>query len=310
MPLTALSAAEVIVDKQRVRRRNMLPAHRFRVRQRSHFLICVAIPTLLALLMPIALSDRWLFIEGIAILIVMWLFVGGVGVSVGLHRHFSHRAFAAKPILRAVMAIFGCMAGQGSVSYWVALHRSHHTHSDQPGDLHSPVPAAHGLSSRWISFLHGHFGWVWHHDVPSPSRYAVDLINDRLIARIDGLYSWFVMSGILIPGLAGIAIWGGFNGFLIGAYWGGFLRMAIGHQIIWSINSICHFSGQSPYDTGDHSRNVGWLSILSFGESWHNNHHFYPTSAMFKHRWWQIDLGWAFICLVARLKLASNVKRH
>jgi stearoyl-CoA desaturase (Delta-9 desaturase) len=237
----------------------------------------------------------------------MWFLVGGVGVSVGLHRHFSHRAFVAKPSLRAAMAMLGCMAGQGTVSYWVALHRSHHTHSDRPGNLHSPVPAAHDTSNRWLAFLQGHIGWVWRHDVPSPIRYAADLIRDPLVVRIDRFYNWIVLSGIALPGLAGIAIWGGFNGFLIGAYWGG---LAFGHHIIWAINSLCHFSGNRPYDTGDQSSNVGWLSILSFGESWHNNHHQYPTSARFKHHWWQSDSGWAFIRLAKRLNFASSVKQH
>ena len=302
---------EVInTDKPRASTRNVLPASRFKFRQRGHFVVCVVLPTVLALVLPFALPDGWFSLGGFGLWAVMWFLVGGVGVSVGLHRHFSHRAFVATPFLRAVMAICGCMAGQGTVCYWVSLHRSHHTHSDQRGDSHSPVPEVHGMSSKWAAFVQAHIGWVWQHDVPSPIRYATDLIRDPLVARIDGLYNWIVLSGIVVPGLVGVAIWGGWGGFLIGAYWGGFVRLAVGHHIIWAINSVCHFAGQRPYDSGDHSTNVWWLSVLSFGESWHNNHHRSPTSASFKHRWWQSDIGWTFIQLAVRLGFASNIKRH
>ena len=292
------------------RNSNALPAHRFKTRQRGHFAVCVVLPTLLMLLMPLGLPDGWFSLTGIVLWAVMWFLVGGVGVSVGLHRHFSHRSFAARPFLRQIMAVLGCMAGQGPVCYWVALHRSHHTHSDQPGDSHSPIPSAHGLSSRWAAFAQGHICWVWRHDVPSPIRYAADLIRDPLVVRIDRLYNWIVLSGIALPGLAGLAIWGGWSGFLMGAYWGGIVRIAVGHHIIWAINSVCHFTGPRPHDTGDCSTNVWWLGVVSFGESWHNNHHQAPTSASFKHLWWQIDFGWVFIQLADRLGWASKVKRH
>ena len=299
---------------QRALHRNALPAHRFKTRQRSHFAVCVVLPTLLMLLVPLALPsplpNGWLSLEAIGLWAVMWFLVGGVGVSVGLHRHFSHRAFAARPFLRGVMAAFGCMAGQGTVCYWVALHRSHHTHSDQPGDSHSPIPSAHGLSSRWAAFVQGHIGWVWRHDVPSPTRYAADLIRDPLIVRVDRLYNWIVLSGIALPGFVGVAIWGGWSGFLVGAYWGGIVRIAVGHHIIWAINSVCHFAGHRPHETGDRSANVWWLGVLSFGESWHNNHHQAPTSASFKHHWWQLDIGWTSIQLAGRLGWASNIKEH
>lgn len=293
--------------------RHTLPAHRFKSRQRWHFALCVVLPTVLTLVLPFLLLDTLMSFKGLLLWWVMWFLVGGVGVSVGLHRHFSHRAFAAKPALRAVMAVLACMAGQGTVSYWVALHRSHHSHSDQPGDSHSPVPEAHGMSSRWGAFAQGHMGWVWRHDVPSPIRYAADLMRDPLIVRIDSHYWWIVASGVVLPGLAGVLIWSDaplWEGFLNGSFWGGFFRIALGHHIIWAINSACHFSGQRPYDTGDYSTNVPWLSVLSFGESWHNNHHQAPTCASFKHRWWQSDMGWAFIQLAGRLGLASNIKRH
>lgn len=298
----------------RKQHRHTLPAHRFTRRQRSHFAACVVLPSVLAVLMPFALPTGWLNWAGVGVWAFMWFLVGCVGVSMGLHRHFSHRAFAANGLLRTVMGVCGCMAAQGTISYWVSLHRAHHTHSDQAGDAHSPVPQTHGLSSKTLAFLQGHIGWTWRHDVPSPLRYAADLIRDPVVVRIDSLYGWIVASGVVLPGLAGVAIWGaefgGFNGFLLGAYWGGWVRLAVGHHIVWAINSVCHTAEHRSAATGDHSVNVGWLSVLSWGESWHHNHHLAATSASFKHAWWQLDVGWVVIQLAARLGWATGVKRH
>ena len=150
--------------------------------------------------------------------------------------------------------------------------------------------------------------------MPSPVRYAVDLVRDPLVMRIDSFYNWIVLAGVVLPGLVGIAIWGAefgnVDGFLLGAFWGGFVRIALGHHIIWAINSVCHTAGERSAITHDHSCNVWWLAVLSWGESWHHNHHLTATSASFKHAWWQLDIGWAVIQLAQRLGLASGVKRH
>ena len=65
--------------------------------------------------------------------------------------------------------------------------------------------------------------------------------------------------------------------------------MLLVHHSTFSINSLCHFFGRRAYDTEDESRNVFWLSIPTLGESWHNNHHAFPTSAEHGMKGWQID---------------------
>jgi stearoyl-CoA desaturase (delta-9 desaturase) len=288
--------------------RAVLPAARFRRQQLQHFLLCQAAPMILTVVLPFVLLPGWFAIEWIALMLLMWLFVGGFGVSVGLHRHFAHRAFSAPRPARVMMGIAGSMAAQGPVSYWVGIHRRHHTFSDQAGDPHSPHRAANGARTRLSAFVHGHFGWALSHDVPMPSRYSADLIRDSAIAWVDRKYWWLVAAGIIVPGILGIAIAGGLEGFVLGAYWGGVVRIALGHNVIWSINSLCHCIGRRPHDTPDHSRNFSLLSILSFGESWHNNHHVAPTRAKFAHHWWQFDIGWMVIRMMRALGMASNVK--
>ncbi len=85
--------------------------------------------------------------------------------------------------------------------------------------------------------------------------------------------------------------------------------MLLLHHVTYSINSICHVFGRRPYDSGDRSGNVAWLALASLGESWHNNHHAFPTSAHHGLRWWQVDLSALVIRGLERLGLAWNVVR-
>jgi stearoyl-CoA desaturase (Delta-9 desaturase) len=312
MSITAVNEDEPVSQRRRAAdpARLVLPASRFRRRHRLHFALCQALPIIAAIAMPFALGPGWFSWAGVALLLVMWTLVGGLGVSVGLHRHFAHRAFRATPGVRRMIGIFGSMAAQGPVSYWVALHRRHHAFTDEPGDPHSPKVKASNAKSRLAAFWHSHVGWAMSHDVPMPSRYSPDLVRDEVVTWLERYYWVWVVAGIVLPGLVGMAIWGGATGFALGAYWGGFLRIALGHNIIWSINSVCHCIGRRVYATPDDSRNVGWLSLISFGESWHNNHHQAPSSARFAHRWWEIDIGWMFISLLRVCGGASAVKTH
>lgn len=274
-----------------------MPAAPFLGAQRRHFMLSVALPTLAALLLP-AVVPGLLRHTGwaLGLWLSMWFVVGGVGVSVGLHRHFSHRSFDAKPALRALLGVCGAMAAQGPVVYWVSLHRMHHAASDQPGDPHSPRTSAWPGRSRWRAALQGHVGWVLAHDVPRPTRYARELIADPLVRKLTAAYPLCVAAGLLLPALVAWAALGStmpaWQALAFGAYWGGLVRIAIGHQVIWAINSWCHLHGSRPHATREGSTNVAALSLLSWGESWHNNHHAKPADAQFGCGWRQPDIGW------------------
>jgi stearoyl-CoA desaturase (Delta-9 desaturase) len=278
-----------------------LPAAAFAAAQRRHFLLSVLLPTVGALLMPAVLPLPTHAAWAAALLLGMWFLVGGLGVSVGLHRLFSHRSFEAAPALRTVLGVLGGMAAQGPLVYWVSLHRMHHAASDQPGDPHSPRASAWPEHGPRRAAWRGHMAWVLRHDVPKPTRYARELLADPLARRLNRAYPVWVALGLLLPAAVGTWAVGGWPGFLFGLYWGGVLRIALGHHIIWAINSWCHLGGSRPHATADQSSNVAALALLSWGESWHNNHHAQPTSARFGAGWKQPDVGWwavsAFVTL-------------
>jgi stearoyl-CoA desaturase (delta-9 desaturase) len=112
----------------------------------------------------------------------------------------------------------------------------------------------------------------------------------------------------VLPALIGFALTGTAMGAFTAFLWGGAVRVVVAHHITWSTNSICHVFGSRPFDSGDKSTNNWVLSIVSFGESWHNNHHAFPSSAVHGLRWWQIDISAMVIRGMERLRLVSNVR--
>jgi stearoyl-CoA desaturase (delta-9 desaturase) len=235
----------------------------------------------------------------------------GLGITVGFHRLLTHRAFKTKPWLRFTFAAMGSMAIEGPVISWVADHRKHHAFSDQPGDPHSPhVDHGHGLKGALRGLFHAHLGWLFiHTDRANKERYAPDLMKDPVVAYVDRTFLLWVFIGLLLPFLLGWAIGGTLLAGLTGLLWGGLVRMLVLHHVTYSINSLCHFFGRRDYETDDESRNLLWLAPLSLGESWHNNHHAFPTSAHHGLRWWQVDISALVIRGLEKVGLAWDVQR-
>ncbi|MEA2138567.1 MAG: hypothetical protein QOG56_1717 [Solirubrobacteraceae bacterium] len=205
----------------------------------------------------------------------------GLGITVGFHRHFTHRAFATSTPVRATLAVMGTMAIEGPITAWVADHRKHHAFSDRLGDPHSPhVDHGKGLRGALRGLAHAHVGWLFlHTQRANKRRYAPDLIADRTISFIDRTTLWWIALGLALPFGIGFALGGTLDAALTGLLWGGAVRIVLLHHVTYSINSLCHFFGRRRFATDDHSRNLAWLAPLTFGEAWHNNHHAFPTSA-------------------------------
>ena len=246
----------------------------------------------------------------IVVFAILYL-VTGLGVTVGFHRLFTHRSFATKPWVRGVFAAAGSMAIEGPVISWVADHRKHHAFADQPGDPHSPH-VDHGVGWRGAlrGLAHAHMGWLFiHTQRGARKRYAPDLVADPVVSWVDRTFVVWVLSGLGAAFGLGWLIGGTLTAALTGLLWGGAVRILVLHHVTFSINSLCHFFGRKRFDTGDESRNLAWLSFLSLGEAWHNNHHAFPTSAAHGLRWWELDLSSAVIRGLERVGLAWDVVR-
>ncbi len=232
-----------------------------------------------------------------------------MGITIGYHRFFTHRSFETNAVVQSVLAVLGSMAVQGPMLNWVALHRKHHQHSDGVEDPHSPHHHGLGFLGLVRGFWFAHLGWMFQAGPANLSHYVKDLSRSKLLRTMSALFPIWVVAGLLIPALLGWLLLGGWAGALLGFIWGGLVRVFFLHHVTWSVNSVCHLWGQQPYPDRDESRNNFVVGLLSLGEGWHNNHHAFPTSARHGLRWWQIDVSYYVIRLLALFRLARNVKR-
>ncbi len=231
-----------------------------------------------------------------------------LGITLGYHRLFTHRSFKCGSAVRTFLCIAGSMAAQGPIFFWTACHRRHHRHSDEAGDPHSPHHSGSGLKGLLKGWWHSHIGWMFSHEPENYVRLVPDLIRDRLLFTLNKYYLVWVIGGLILPGVIAIAFTGSFKAFLTAILWGGFVRVFLVHHSTWSINSVCHLFGASPYKTEDESRNNLVCAILTFGEGWHNNHHAFPTSARHGLAWWQADAVYGLIRVMSWVGLAWDIR--
>ena len=269
-------------------------------------LIGVVVPFLGLIAAVVLLWQSWVDWIDLGILAGLYLLFGA-GITVGYHRLLTHRAFQTHKPVEYGFAVVGSMALQGGVLDWVADHRKHHAHTDQEGDPHSPhVGHGEGLSGLW----HAHTGWLLtHHGTAASRQYAKDLREDPGMRLINRRFPLIVLAGLALPALAGWAITGTLAGAATGFLWGGLVRVFLVHHVTWSVNSVCHFLGSRRFETDDESRNVFWLALPSFGESWHHNHHAFPRSAEHGLRRWELDPSALVIRGLEKVGLARNVVR-
>jgi stearoyl-CoA desaturase (delta-9 desaturase) len=276
--------------------------------QRRLVLVVTIVPFIGFLVAVWSLWGTGLTVLDASLFLTMYVFTG-LGVTVGFHRYFTHQGFEAPRWLRATLAIAGSMAIQGPVIRWVADHRRHHAFSDQPGDPHSPhLDEGPGVKGVLKGLWHAHIGWFFDEEQTSARRWAPDLVKDPVMRKIDSLFPLWALLSFALPPAVGFAVTGTFGGAVSAFLWGSLARIFFLHHVTWSVNSICHFYGKRPYETTDHSTNNWLLAIVSFGESWHNNHHAFPTSAVHGIEKGQFDITGVVIRFLQKLRLARDVK--
>ncbi len=267
----------------------------------------VVIP-MLALIAAIPLAWGWgLGWHDIVIAVAFYL-VSGLGISMGFHRYFTHGSFKALTGLRVALAIAGSLAIEGPVLTWVADHRRHHKYSDREGDPHSPWRFGTDWRALTKGLVFAHIGWMFKSSHTSREKFCPDLLADRKIRRVSDNFTALAVFSLLAPALIG-GLWSmSWQGAVTAFFWGSLVRIAFLHHVTWSINSICHTFGREEFEVRDKSRNVNWLAILSFGESWHNLHHADPTCARHGALKGQIDIAARLIWVCERLHWAYDVR--
>ena len=199
-------------------------------------------------------------------------FIRMFAITGAYHRYFSHRSYKTGRVMQFVMAVLGTTAVQKGPLWWASHHRLHHRHSDQEGDPHSPR----------VGFFHSHQGWIFQEEWADTTMKEV-----RDLAKFPELV-WLNRFHFVPPVLlAFLCYWiGGFSGLI----WGMGISTVVCWHVTYSINSLSHRWGSTRFDTGDDSRNNGFLAVLTLGEGWHNNHHRFMNSSRQGFYWWEIDI--------------------
>jgi len=238
----------------------------------------------------------WVGWSPVAVIVAAAMYVFHMfSITAFYHRYFSHRAFKTSRVAQFIFAVMGNSCVQRGPIWWAARHRHHHRHSDEEIDVHSPI--RHGL--YW-----SHFGWITSKGAFSYDAKAVpDLVKYpelRFLNRFDNLVP--LIEALLLFGLGTFLQSRGWatSGWQM-LIWGFFISTIVCSHASFTINSLTHMWGKKRYESKDESRNSLLLALLTFGEGWHNNHHYYPGSVRQGFYWWEIDLTYYVLWLMARL---------
>ena len=213
------------------------------------------------------------------------------GVTAGYHRYFSHRSYRVGRLGQFLLAVLAQTSGQKGVLWWAAQHRDHHRHSDDEKDIHSP---------KWRGFWWSHAGWILsnEHDVYETKKVAV-------LAKFPELRWLDRHHCVPTVVLAALTLWAGGGGAFI---WGYIVSTILLYHCTFAINSLAHLFGTRRFDTPDDRRN-NWLpALITLGEGWHSNHHFFMGSCRQGIRWWEIDVTYWLLKLLAILGIARDLR--
>jgi stearoyl-CoA desaturase (delta-9 desaturase) len=225
------------------------------------------------------------------------------GITAFYHRYFSHRTFRAGRVMQFVGALLGAAAVQRGPLWWAAHHRQHHRHSDTPRDAHSP---------RQHGFWWAHIGWIAsRRHYPTDLKQVPDLAKFRELRWLDrfDLAVPFALLALLLLVGAALAEWApslGTDALQMGV-WGFSISTTLLFHATATINSLSHVFGRRVWPTNDDSRNSMLLALLTLGEGWHNNHHWAPGTVRQGFRWWEIDVSFYVLRLLAVVGLVHDL---
>ncbi len=207
----------------------------------------------------------------------LFLIASSLGITGGYHRLFSHRSYDTKPFVKLFYLLFGAASVQGSALKWCSDHRRHHRAVDTEED---PYNIKKG-------FFFAHMGWVFLKEDPRyEGVFAADLAADPLVAWQHRNIDWLTpVMAFGFPTLVGWML----GSPLGGLAFGGFVRVVLIHHCTFFINSLCHMVGTQPYSDRVSARDSFVMSLLAYGEGYHNFHHQFASDYRNGIRWYHWD---------------------
>lgn len=221
---------------------------------------------------------------------------GGLSITGGYHRLFSHRAFKTHWIIESIILFFGSATLQGSALRWAYDHRKHHAFVDTDKDPYSINKG----------FWYAHFFWILEKPEPIQEKFVTDLINNpRTYFQHKNELFCMIGSNLLIFLTVGWFVNDFLGAFIIASLTRWFLQ----HHTTWFINSLAHTWGDKPFCQEHSAVNNFIISLLTFGEGYHNYHHTFANDYRNGVRWYQFDPTKWLIWSLNKIGLAWSLKR-
>lgn len=234
----------------------------------------------------------WVGVSWSAVCVALGLYwLRAMSISAFYHRYLSHRAYKTSRVMQFIFAVLGASAMQKGPLWWASWHRNHHRFSDQAEDAHSPL--VHG-------FWYAHMGWFL-----TKKNYCYD---EKKITDLMQFPELVLLNrhNVYVPLVLALTLY--YFGGAQMLIWGFFISTIAVFHTTASVNSMAHQFGSRPYNTKDNSRNSLIMGLLTFGEGWHNNHHFYPASARIGFKWYQIDVTYYMLVVLQKLGLIWDLR--
>jgi stearoyl-CoA desaturase (Delta-9 desaturase) len=247
----------------------------------------------------------WCGVSATDIAVCIFLYWSRMFLVTGIyHRYFAHRAFKTSRFMQFLFAFFGLMIGQRGPLWWASNHRHHHRYSDMPEDLHSPKQGG---------FWWSHMGWLMSDNtMPTDYKRIQDFAKFPelvLLNRFD--WTGSVMASVILLVL-GAYLEKNYPQLGTNAYqlwiWGFFVSTTFLFHGTVTINSLSHVWGNRRFETKDTSRNNFILALITMGEGWHNNHHYFPGSARQGLRWWEVDATYYILKMMSWVGLVWDLQ--
>ena len=227
-------------------------------------------------------------------------------VTGGYHRYFSHKSYRTSRFFQFIIAFMAQTSAQKGALWWAAHHRHHHRHSDTPEDPHS---------MKLYGFWYSHVGWIVGPDYKETDYKTIG--DYAKYPELVWLNKYYLVPPLMLAiGVTALGAWvnGGSAALMFThhglstLFIGFFLSTVILYHGTFSINSIMHKFGNQRYESGDESKNSLWLALLTLGEGWHNNHHYYEVASRQGFFWWEIDITWYILKMMSWAGLVWDLK--
>jgi stearoyl-CoA desaturase (Delta-9 desaturase) len=234
---------------------------------------------------------------GLALSAVILLYITGLSVTAGYHRLYAHTTYRINPVIEGVLLFFATMATQGSALRWAFDHRHHHAFVDTDRDPYSIKKG----------FWYAHFLWLFEKPKEIENRVVADLLRNPLIRFQHRFYAPLM---IITNGLSILFVGWYLNDYLGAFVFAWLIRLFFLHHFTWFINSLAHTWGARTFCQELSAVDNYLISLLTFGEGYHNYHHTFAYDYRNGVHWYHFDPTKWLIWTLRTLGLASNLKRN